>query len=153
MIQREQWSLQGKGGGVVPGSFPSHRAIVLLVPEKRRCLTTFTTTMEELTDLKGYLKASNADGTAIFEATTDWCPNCKAIAPYIEKLVKKYPDARFYIYNTDKALDISQELSAHQMPTFHVFKDGELRDSVTGAKAAEIERAIADNYDGKKVEE
>ena len=109
--------------------------------------------MEELTDLKGYLKASNADGTAIFEATADWCPNCKAIAPFIEKLVHKYPDARFYSYNTDKALDISQELSAHQMPTFHVFKDGDLRESVTGAKAKEIEKAIADNYDGKKIEE
>lgn len=109
--------------------------------------------MEELTDLAGYRKASNADGTAIFEATADWCPNCKAIAPFIEKLIKKYPDARFYSYNTDKALDISHELSAHQMPTFHVFKDGDLRDSITGPKAKEIEKAIAENYDGKMIEE
>ncbi|KAI5369684.1 Putative Thioredoxin domain-containing protein [Septoria linicola] len=105
--------------------------------------------MEELTDRNGYLKASNADGTAIFEAVTDWCSNCKAIAPFIDKMIKKYPDARFYSYNTDTAHDIAQELSAHQMPTFHVFKDGDLRDSVTGAKAKEIEAAIASNYDGK----
>lgn len=35
------------------------------------------------------------------------------------------------------------------MPTFHIFKDGDLKDSVTGAKAKELEKAISSNYDGK----
>lgn len=73
---------------------------------------------------------------------------CKAIAPFIEKMIRKYPEARFYNYDTDTALDISQELSAQQMPTFHIFKDGDLIDSVTGAKPKEIEKAISSNYDG-----
>lgn len=71
--------------------------------------------MEELTDMKEYLKASNADGTAILEAVTDWCSNCKAIAPFMDKMMSKYPDARFYTYNTDTALAISQELGARQV--------------------------------------
>ncbi|CAK3884734.1 related to thioredoxin Trx1 [Lecanosticta acicola] len=105
--------------------------------------------MEELKTLPEYLKASNADGTAILEATTTWCSQCKAIAPFVERLMKKYPDARFYNYDTDSALDISQELAANQMPTFHIFKDGDLKDSITGAKAKELEKAISSNYDGK----
>lgn len=35
------------------------------------------------------------------------------------------------------------------MPTFHIFQDGDLKDSVTGAKAKELEKAISENYDGK----
>lgn len=105
--------------------------------------------MEELKTLTEYLKASNADGTAVLEAVATWCPQCKAIAPFVEKMQKKFPDARFYQYDTDTALDISQELGARQMPTFHVFKNGDLQDSVTGAKAKELEKAIGDNYDGK----
>lgn len=37
------------------------------------------------------------------------------------------------------------------MPTFHVFKDGDLKESVTGAKAKELENAIAKSYDGTPV--
>lgn len=39
------------------------------------------------------------------------------------------------------------------MPTFHLFKDGDLKDSVTGAKAKELEAAIKKNYDGAVGEE
>lgn len=54
--------------------------------------------MEELKTLPEYLKATNADGTAVLEATASWCPQCKAIAPFVEQMRKKYPEARFYTY-------------------------------------------------------
>jgi thioredoxin 1 len=73
----------------------------------------------------------------------------KAIAPFVDKMIKKYPDARFYNYDTDVSDDISQELGANQMPTFHAFKDGDLVGSVTGAKASKLEELIKEGYDGK----
>ena len=73
--------------------------------------------MEELKTLPEYLKAVNADGTAVLEATASWCSQCKAIAPFVEEMRKKYPDARFYTYDTDTAGDIAQELGVSQMPT------------------------------------
>lgn len=80
---------------------------------------------------------------------------CKSISPFVEKMTKKYPDARFYSYDTDKesTSGIVQELSAHQLPTFHAFKDGDLIGSVTGARAAELEKLIKEAYDGKVVDE
>ena len=39
------------------------------------------------------------------------------------------------------------------MPTFHVFVNGDVMQTVTGAKGAALERAIKENYDGKVVEE
>ncbi|QIW98887.1 hypothetical protein AMS68_004405 [Peltaster fructicola] len=109
--------------------------------------------MEELKTLNEYLKATNADGTCVLEAVTTWCSQCKAIAPFVDKMMKQFPDARFYRYDTDTAGDIAQELGVTHMPTFHIFKDGDMGDSVTGAKAKEIETAIRANYDGNIVEQ
>lgn len=39
------------------------------------------------------------------------------------------------------------------MPSFTVFKDGDLIDGITGAKGAALEKAIKECYDGKVVEE
>lgn len=107
--------------------------------------------MEELTTRGAYAKASMADGTAIFMATASWCGQCKAIAPFVEQMILKYPEVRFYSYDVDKAEDIAQELGARQMPTFTVFKDGDLMDGVTGAKPVELEKVIRENYGGKVV--
>ncbi|KAJ9659729.1 hypothetical protein H2198_002977 [Neophaeococcomyces mojaviensis] len=109
--------------------------------------------MEELKTRSEYSKAMMPDGVAILEGTTTWCPQCKAIAPTVDKLMKKYPDARFYQYNVETAEDIAHELGARQVPTFTVFKDGMVQDGVTGAKAQELERLIKENYEGRVVEE
>ncbi|EGP88533.1 uncharacterized protein MYCGRDRAFT_29470, partial [Zymoseptoria tritici IPO323] len=85
-----------------------------------------------LDTLSSYLKATNKDGVHILEATATWCSQCKAIAPFIASLEKKYPEANFYTYDTDTAGDIAQELGVSQMPTFHVFKDGDVVGSVSG---------------------
>ncbi len=69
------------------------------------------------------------------------------------KMIKKYPDARFYEYNVEQAEDIAQELGVNAMPTFHVFKEGDVMQTITGAKGAQLEKAIKENYDGKVVEE
>lgn len=108
--------------------------------------------MEELTDRNSYVKATMKDGVAVLEATASWCPNCKAIQPFVDKMIKRYPDARFYKYDTDTADDIAQELGARQMPTFSIFKDGDIIDGVTGAKPADLEKAIKASYDGKVVD-
>ena len=108
--------------------------------------------MEELTDRNSYVKATNADGICILEATATWCQQCKAMQPFVDKMVKKYPNARFYKYDTDTADDITQELGARQMPTFNLFKDGDIMGGVTGAKAEALEKMIKEYYEGDIVE-
>lgn len=105
--------------------------------------------MEELRTLSEYLKASNADGTVILEATATWCSQCKAVAPFVEKLIKQFPEAKFYKYDTDSAGDIAQELGVSQMPVFTIFNDGDLEDTVTGARGKALEDAIRAVYKGK----
>ena len=109
--------------------------------------------MQELRTKAEYLKASNADGTVILQATATWCSQCKAIAPAVDKLIAKYPEATFYKYDTDSAGDIAQELGVSQMPVFTIFHDGDLEDTVRGAKAKALEEAVGKVYKGKVVEE
>lgn len=68
-------------------------------------------------------------------------------------MIQKYPDAKFYKYDVDETPDIAQELGVNQMPTFHIFKDGDVETSVTGAKGAQLESAIKDVYGDGKVED
>ena len=108
-----------------------------------------TKTMEELRTLPEYLKASNADGTVILQATATWCSQCKAIAPFVEKLVKQFPEAKFYKYDTDSAGDIAQELGVSQMPVFTIFQNGDLEETVTGARGKALEETIRKVYKGE----
>ena len=43
------------------------------------------------------------------------------------------------------APDIAQELGISMMPTFKIFKDGDLMDSVTGARGKELRGKIEEN--------
>ena len=45
------------------------------------------TFMEEISDRKEYVKATmQADGVVILEGTATWCPQCKAIAPFVDQV-------------------------------------------------------------------
>ncbi len=57
---------------------------------------------------------------------------------------QRYPDVRFYAYNTDEADEVVNELGIHQMPAFHIFKDGNMVDTITGERSAGLEKAIQD---------
>ena len=99
-----------------------------------------------ITSKNEYVRAVNADGVAILEATATWCPQCRTMAPVLDQLATKYPNARFYSFDVDATPDIAQELGVRQMPTFSVFKDGDLHVGVTGAKPKDLEDAIKEVY-------
>lgn len=74
----------------------------------------------------------------MLESTALWCPQCRAIAPFVDEAREKFLKARFYTYDADSVGDIAQESEVNSMPTSHRYKDGELGDSVTSAKAKEV---------------
>lgn len=89
-----------------------------------------------------YLKAVMYSGVTILEGTATWCEKCKQIAPEVAKMVSEYPDVKFYLYDVEECEDIAQELGVSQMPTFSVFKDGDIQTGVSGAVPKQIRKAI-----------
>lgn len=89
-----------------------------------------------------YLRAVMYEGVTILEGTATWCEKCKVIAPEVQKMVSEYPNVKFYTYDVEECEDIAQELGVRQMPTFSIFKDGDIQEGVTGARPTEIRKAI-----------
>jgi thioredoxin-like negative regulator of GroEL len=84
--------------------------------------------------------------TAVREET------CANLLSYC-RFSKKYTDARFYKFDVDAVPDLAHELSIRAMPTFTIFKDGELHKTVVGANPKVLEAAIADAAPAAKAEE
>ena len=63
---------------------------------------------------------------------------------YIQKhsFSKTYSDVRFYKVDVDEVPEVAQELSVRAMPTFTIFKDGVLEETVVGASVGGLEAAI-----------
>jgi thioredoxin 1 len=92
--------------------------------------------------MKDYQEALKQPGAFVIDCFAVWCGPCKVIAPKVVEFAKKYPDVRFYKLDVDEVPDVAQELSIRAMPTFKLFKDGEIAESVVGASAGPLEEAI-----------
>jgi hypothetical protein len=42
-------------------------------------------------------------------------------------MVAEYPDVRFYLYDVEECEDVAQELGVRSMPSFSIFKDGDIQ--------------------------
>ncbi|KAJ3494009.1 hypothetical protein NLJ89_g10898 [Agrocybe chaxingu] len=73
-----------------------------------------------------------------------WCGPCRAISPIFEKLSESqdYAGVEFYKVDVDEQPEISQEVGIRAMPTFLLFKDGNKRKDVVGARPQELEALI-----------
>ncbi|KAL1959721.1 hypothetical protein VTO42DRAFT_1307 [Malbranchea cinnamomea] len=75
----------------------------------------------------------------------DWCGPCKAIAPAYEGLAKQFSQpgkVTFAKINVDKQQEIAQTYGITAMPTFLVFKDGNLINTIRGADANRLLGAV-----------
>jgi thioredoxin 1 len=101
-----------------------------------------TTPISTLHSKAEYLKAVMYEGVTVLQGTATWCKNCHIIAPEVQKMASDYPNVRFYTYDVEECEDIAQELGVSHMPTFSVFKDGDIQEGVTGARPKEVRRAV-----------
>lgn len=76
-----------------------------------------------------------------------WCGPCQMMAPIIEEIEKEYEkkdNVEILTVDIDENPDISSEYSVMSVPTFLLFKDGKMVDSIVGAVAKDILAAKID---------
>lgn len=85
-------------------------------------------------------------GTALVEIYASWCPHCQKMMPVVED-VKALLDgsANVYQFDIDDNQDFAEKLDVSTIPTFLVFKGGNLMWRTSGE--------IDGNVLAKKVEE
>ena len=63
----------------------------------------------------------------------EWCGPCKSMHPIFTKMAKKYKRIRFARVNVDNAQDIAMKYGVQSIPTFIMFKNGEIANTMVGA--------------------
>ena len=63
----------------------------------------------------------------------EWCGPCKSMHPIFTRMAKKYKKVRFARVNVDNAQDIAMRYGVQSIPTFIMFKNGEIANQMVGA--------------------
>ena len=63
----------------------------------------------------------------------EWCGPCKSMHPIFTRMAKKYKHVRFARVNVDNAQDIASKYGVQSIPTFIMFKNGEIANTMVGA--------------------
>ncbi|HMR87582.1 MAG TPA: thioredoxin [Saprospiraceae bacterium] len=74
-----------------------------------------------------YSEIINSETPTLVDFTATWCGPCKAMAPVLEQLAAKVGEkARIIKIDVDKNQSLSQELKIQGVPTFILYKKGEI---------------------------
>lgn len=75
-----------------------------------------------------------SDKPVLVDFYADWCGPCKMMSPVIEEIADEKTDAKVCKLNIDEEMEIAQKYGVMSIPTFMVFKDGEVSKRDMGAK-------------------
>jgi thioredoxin 1 len=64
------------------------------------------------------------------------------MGPYFDELSKKYTNLRFIKVDVDELDDVAAEVGINAMPSFFVYKDGKVVDSMVGASKEKLEALV-----------
>ena len=75
-----------------------------------------------------------------------WCGPCRAMSPLVEEIAEKYAGRAHVVkVNVDEAPEIAGRYAISSIPSFFLFKDGEVRQKKTGAVPRETLEAMLDS--------
>ena len=93
------------------------------------------TPVMELTSQNFNQEISNND-LLLVDFWAEWCGPCKSMHPIFTRMAKKYKQVRFARVNVDNAQDIAMKYGVQSIPTFIMFKSGQIIDKMMGAVGA-----------------
>ncbi|GFR48115.1 hypothetical protein Agub_g9940 [Astrephomene gubernaculifera] len=92
--------------------------------------------------------AENAEKLVMMDFYAVWCGPCKVIAPEIERMAaesdpEKLVFAKFDCGATDASKRLAMSLGIKALPTFHLYRNCQMVDSMTGAKLKSLQEMLA----------
>ena len=79
----------------------------------------------------------NKKGVVFVDFYAEWCGPCKMTAPIIEQLATEQKDITFYKVDVDQNSELASQYSVFSIPTFVIFKDGQIAAQFSGAMGKE----------------
>lgn len=90
----------------------------------------------------------NKPGIRVVYFWAPWCKPCVNLMTSYELLSEKYPDAKFGKLSVDSGAIMAKNLKVTTIPTFLIYKNGELREKVEVKKdIGEVSKKIEALFD------
>jgi thioredoxin 1 len=85
------------------------------------------------------------ESVVVVDCTASWCGPCKLVAPLMDQLADEYGDrAKVFKLDLDHHKAIAKRFSIRSIPAVMFFKQGELTETVVGAKPYETFKETLD---------
>jgi len=76
-----------------------------------------------------------SDVPVLVDFYADWCGPCKMMTPIVGELAGEKADAKFFKVDIDHNRELAKQYRVMSIPTFVVFKNGEVHSRAMGVKS------------------
>ncbi|MGN5882684.1 MULTISPECIES: thioredoxin family protein [Staphylococcus] len=96
--------------------------------------------MESIKTRQDFDNIIQSNEPVIIKFEAGWCPDCRAMDMWIDPIVEKYNDYKWYTVNRDELEDVAQDYEVMGIPSLLVFKDGKKTAHLHSANAKSPEQ-------------